>query len=164
MCRARAGASGALAVDEQPELDALDVLHHEEERAVVGGAEVGDVDDVGVLDARGGARLAPETLDQIGRARVRRVQDLDRHALADLDVLGLVDAAHAAFAAQALDVVAAGEQRPDHARAFFERLGRGRRLAAFAARPRGAVATWSPLGSDGATGCIGDARPRGVRC
>jgi hypothetical protein len=77
----------------------FDVLHHEEERAVVGRTEVGDVDDVLMLDARRRARLATEALHEIGGARIGRMQDLDGHAFADLDVLGLVDPPHAALAA-----------------------------------------------------------------
>ena len=83
-----------LAVDELAELDPLEVLHHEEERAVGGGPGVGDVDDVGVRDLRGGARLAPQPLDEIGRLAVGRVQDLERHAPADVDVLGLEHPPH----------------------------------------------------------------------
>ena len=46
--RARATSSAPLAVDELAELDPLEVLHHEVERAVGRGARVGDVDDVRV--------------------------------------------------------------------------------------------------------------------
>ena len=122
-----------LAVDELAELDAVEVLHHEEERAVGGGARVGDVDDVGVADLRGGARLAPEALDQIGRLAVGRVQDLERDAPADVDVLGLVDPPHAALAEEAPDVVAAADQRPDDrrrgVRSEFESADSSRRIA-----------------------------------
>ena len=71
--------------------------------AVLGRAEVGDVDDVRVADARRRARLAPEALDQVLLPSSTRVQDLDRDALADLDVLGGVDHAHAALADLAQD-------------------------------------------------------------
>ncbi len=100
-----------LPVDELAELDPLEVLHHEEERAVGGGPRIGDVDDVGVRDLRGGARLTPEPLDEIGRLAVGRVQDLERHAPADVDVLGLEHPAHPPLADEAAHVVAA----PDHA-------------------------------------------------
>ena len=103
-----------LAVDELAELDPLEVLHHEEERAVGRGPRVGDVDDVRVRDLRGGARLAPQPLDQVGRLAVRGVQNLQRDAPADVDVLGLVDAAHAALAAQPPHVVAAADDGPEH--------------------------------------------------
>ena len=73
--------------------------------AVVPG--VGDVDDVRVADLRCRARLAAEPLDEIRHARVARVQDLERDALADLDVLGEVDLAHAALADQLDHAVAA---------------------------------------------------------
>ena len=105
-----------LAVDELAELEPLEVLHDEEERTVGRGPRVGDVDDVGVADLRGRARLAPKPLDEIGRLAVGRVQDLQRHALADVDVLGLVDAPHATLAAQLANVVAAADDRAEHGR------------------------------------------------
>ena len=46
------------------EVDAVEVLHDEVGAAVLGRAEVGDVDDVRVADARGRARLAAEALDE----------------------------------------------------------------------------------------------------
>ena len=60
------------------------------------------------------ARASREPLDEIRRLAVRGVQDLERDALADLDVLRLVDAAHAALAEQPADAVAAADQRADH--------------------------------------------------
>jgi hypothetical protein len=100
MRTARADLERALALDHRAQLDALEVLHHEVRRAVGGGAGVGDVDDVRVADLRRGARLAPEPLDQVRHAAVARVQDLERDPLADVDVLGEVDLAHAALADQ----------------------------------------------------------------
>ena len=94
------------------QIDPVEVLHHEVGAAVLGRAEVGDVDDVRVADARGGARLAPEPLDQILLRRVGRVQDLDRDALADLDVLAGVDGPHAAFADLADHAVAVVDHPP----------------------------------------------------
>ena len=108
------------------EVDAVEVLHHEVGAAVLGRAEVGDVDDVGVADARGGARLAPEALDQVLLLRVDRVQDLDRDALADLDVLAGVDRAHAALADLAQDAVAVLDHPSDEIAAGVERIGRRR--------------------------------------
>ena len=64
------GRQRPLAMHEKPELDALDELHHEEEQAIQGSAEVGNVDNVGMLDARGRPRLAPEALRQIRRAGI----------------------------------------------------------------------------------------------
>ena len=75
---------------------ALQVLHHEEDRAVVRLAEVGDVDDVGVVDEARRARLAQEALDRLLAAAVAVVEDLHRHLFADVDVLAAVDDAHAA--------------------------------------------------------------------
>ncbi len=96
----------ALALDHHAELNALEVLHDEVHGAVGRGAGVGDVDDVRVADLGGGARLAPEPLDQVGHPAVARVQHLDRDPLADLDVLGEVDLAHPALADQLVDAVA----------------------------------------------------------
>ena len=59
------------------------------------------------------------------------MQNLDGHAFADFDVLGFIDAAHPAFAAHAFDLIAAGQERPDHARTFFQGLGRHRRFDLF---------------------------------
>ena len=110
------GGEGTFLEDHEAQLDPLDELHDEEERAVAGRPRVGDVDDVGVSGLGGRPRLAPEPLDDLGRAAVGGVQDLDRHPPPDLGVFGLVDPAHAALAAQALDAVAAGQQRPHELR------------------------------------------------
>ena len=63
-----AGAFGiepALVRQHVGEIDPVEVLHDEVGAPVVGGAEVHHVDDVGVPDARRGARLAPEAFDQL---------------------------------------------------------------------------------------------------
>ena len=85
-----------LSLQDAVERLALQVLHHEEDRAVVRLAEVGDVDDVGVVDEARGARLAQEALDRLLAAAVAVVEDLHRHLFTDVDVLGAVDDAHAA--------------------------------------------------------------------
>ena len=110
---ARSTGSGPSRVDQLLEVRPVEVLHHEVEGAVGGRARVGDVDDVGVADLRGRARLAPEALDQLGAGVEARVQDLDRDAPADVDVVRLVDAAHRPFAAQPAQVVAAAQRRAD---------------------------------------------------
>src|SRR6185503_3335490 len=88
------------------QIDAVQVLHHEVRTAILGGAEIGDVDDVGVADPRRRTCLAPEALDQLLLGRERRMQDLDRHLLANLDVLAHVDRSHPALADLADDAVA----------------------------------------------------------
>ena len=95
---------------------------------------VGDVDDVGVRDLRGRARLAPQPLDEIGRLAVGGVKDLQRHALADVDVLGLVDAPHAALAAQLANVVAAADDGAEHGGRLVAVLGVGQRRFRLAVR------------------------------
>ena len=66
---------------------AVQQLHHEEDRAVVRLAEVGDVDDVRVVDQARRARLAQEALDRFVAAAVTLVEDLHGDFLADVDVL-----------------------------------------------------------------------------
>ena len=41
----------AFAMNEQPQLNALNVLHHEKQGAILGRAEIGDINHVGVFDA-----------------------------------------------------------------------------------------------------------------
>ena len=109
----------------------------------LGGAGVGDVDDVRVADLRRGARLAAEALDEVGHPAVARVQDLERDPLADLDVLGEVDLAHAALADQLDRPVAAVDlhRRSDRARPRRDpapgRARRQRRSASLAVPPAG---------------------------
>ncbi len=68
---------------------------------VVGGVaplpDLEHADDVGVLDARGGARLAAEAPHHVGVPGDVGVQHLERHAAADPGVLRLEDGAHRAL-------------------------------------------------------------------
>jgi hypothetical protein len=80
-------------------------LEHQEGRPVFEAAGVVDVADVGAVDGGGGAGLAEEALDDDGRGRQLVGEDLDGHALADVDVLGLVHGRHAATADLAGDPV-----------------------------------------------------------
>ena len=88
------------------EVHALEVLHDEVRASVLGRAEVGHVDDVGVPDARGGAGLASKPLHELLVSGVLTPEDLHRDALSDLDVLGPVHGAHAAGADAVADPVA----------------------------------------------------------
>jgi hypothetical protein len=74
--------------------------------AVGQAAEREDVDDVGMADLVDGARLLQEPLDGRGIVRQRRLQHLDRGALADHRVSRGVHDAHAAAAELAVDRVA----------------------------------------------------------
>ncbi len=96
-------------VEQLAEALALDQLEHEEERAIGQLAEVARRDDVGVRDVTGRDRFTLEPRHDLGCARHRRVQDLERHLLAHVDVLGAVDGAHAAFAQHLDDAVAIGD-------------------------------------------------------
>ena len=91
---------------------AIQVLHHQKDLLVAGLPEVGDVDDVLVIDAVGGARLAQEALAGGGVAGVAREQKLERDVAPDQLVPALVDDAHAARADELRDEVAPRCVRP----------------------------------------------------
>ena len=100
---------------------ALDELHGVEADVAVL-ADLEDRHDVGVVQPRRGLRLAAEPLQgHRGRPTTWPRQDLQRHAAAQRDLLGLVDDPHAAPADLAEDPVVAdlpeardgGRRRPD---------------------------------------------------
>jgi hypothetical protein len=76
---------------------AVEQLHHEVGSCRVA-AEVADVDDVAVADARRDLRLALEALDGTLRRRALGVEQLDRDLLLEGLVLGAPHGAHAADA------------------------------------------------------------------
>ena len=92
-------------VEQGAHLLAVEELHDDVRGAIVHLVHVGHAEDVGVLELRGGDRLAPEPLQSLGIAREVRVQRLDREALAQGDVAAEVDLPHAAFADLLLDAV-----------------------------------------------------------
>jgi hypothetical protein len=92
---------------------AVDVLHHRVGQAVGRGAEVGDVDDVGVADARRRLGLLHEALDRAGVARDLALEHLHRQRPLDDQVARGEHHAHAALADLALDQVAPVERHPD---------------------------------------------------
>ena len=138
-----------VAVDQLLEVRAVEVLHHEVERAVGRRARIGDVDDVGVADLRRRARLAPKSFDQVGAGVEAGVQHLDRDAPPDVDVVRLVDAAHRAFAAQPAHVVTAADA---WSRSADPRPGAApsRRVGAPAAGGLETVVAWAGAGAPGA--------------
>ncbi len=112
----------ALGPQGAPQVLPLQELHRDVDQAVAGLPEVRDVDDVLVADARGALRLLQEARDQLGTAAQIGEEDLQRDALADDRMLGLVHRAHAPLAHLADDPVAIGDDRPD------QRIFRGRRV------------------------------------
>nr|WP_236644646.1 hypothetical protein [Sorangium cellulosum] len=115
---------------------ALQQVHAAEQAAIRGHAEVVDLHEVLVGEAREDARLAAEAVrDRVGRG-VLGGDDLERHAAPEVDVLRLVDGAARAGADLAQQPVARAGQH-----ALVAALGGGHRLGAGAHRRdgRGAV-------------------------
>ena len=94
--------------DQVLERGALDVLHRDPV-AAVGLAAVVDADDVRVLEAGRGLRLAPEALDELGVLGEALVQELERHAAAEHRVVGEPDVGHPAAAEPADQRVAVAD-------------------------------------------------------
>ena len=101
--------AGPPAADELLERPTLDVLHHDEVRAVRLPA-VEDRDDVRVGESGRVRCFAAEALDELLVVRVALVQDLDGHAATELLVLGEVHVGHAAATELPRDAVTAGEE------------------------------------------------------
>jgi hypothetical protein len=91
---------------------AFDELHHDE---VAAGVLVDVVDraDVRVFQCRRRARLASQPLERLRVVADLLREELQRDATAELDVLGLVDDAHAA-AAELLQDPVVGDGLADH--------------------------------------------------
>jgi len=70
-------------------------------------ADIVDLDDTGVIDARGGARLSEEPLDELALRAVRRQQHLDRGAPAEPFVETDVHDAEPATPERAFDAIRA---------------------------------------------------------
>jgi hypothetical protein len=95
-------------VQQVPQGLAADVLHHDPgQPAVLAG--VVDGDDVGVGEAGGGERLAPELLGEGPVAGELGAGDLDRDHAVELPVVGAVDDRHAAAGDLGDDLVAPAE-------------------------------------------------------
>nr|WP_293258139.1 hypothetical protein [Nannocystis sp.] len=103
----------ALALQQGREVLAFEVLHRQEGEALLRVAEVGDVDDVLVVQHRRGAGLLEEAGDDLGAVAVLGGEHLHGELAADRDVLGLVDRAHAALADQLEQAIAIGEDVAD---------------------------------------------------
>src|SRR6185295_19603870 len=94
---------------------AVVVGHDDEELAFLGLVDLEDGAGVRVVERRGRARLLEETLVGLDRRADVRRQELERHLAAELDVLRLVDDAHAA-PAEALENLVVGNDAADHGR------------------------------------------------
>ena len=117
---------------------AVEELHDDEGPAVVGRAEVGDVDDVLVADRAGQPRLLQQPRDEVALGVELLEQHLHGDALADQGVARFVDGPHAAFADPPHHLVAAGQHDADQ-RIELRVSGRRQR-----GRRRGAAPTrWS---------------------
>jgi hypothetical protein len=116
-----------------PEVLAAKELHHEV-RAAVLRAGVEHRDDVRTLDGAHRPRLAREAADHLLVGGELGIDELDRDALAEAEVLRLVHRAHAAVADEPPDHVPAGERLADQRlagcpRAYLRRVGRDVDLA-----------------------------------
>jgi hypothetical protein len=92
---------------------ALEVLHHDVWRAVLEHAQVVDIDDVGVADGVGRARLGDEAADHLGIGGIARRQHLDRGVASDARMHRQIDLSHPPFSDEALDPIVA-YARPYH--------------------------------------------------
>ena len=90
-----------------------EVLHHEVELALLGLADVVDVDDVGVIDAVGGARLAQHPGAEVRLAAQVGPDQLEGDHPIDEDVPGAVHDAHPALAEPRLEAIPAGDDLSD---------------------------------------------------
>ena len=102
--------SRPIALQQPGEILAVDVLHRQED-AAVGLADVVDAADVAVRHLARDAHLVVELRERCGSLGDGRRQELQRDRLAEREVVGAVDLAHAAAADQADDAVALGQQR-----------------------------------------------------
>ncbi len=107
------------------EIVAVEQLHREEQPAVGQLAEVVDLDDVARAQARGGTRLVAEHLHHLRLLAEIEAEDLQRDLALDVDVLGLVDDAHAAFAEPAQDPIPRAGHDTACREAQLRRLGPG---------------------------------------
>ena len=91
---------------------AINETHGDVELSVVVLARVVDRDHVGVVDARGGERLAHEALAELRLARELGRYDLQRDRALERGITRPVHHAHAAAARDVLDPIA-GDRRAD---------------------------------------------------
>ena len=90
------------------EVAAIHELHRDEQRPIVGLAEVEDVDGVGVVEPACGLGFTLEARDGACVLLQRGVQQLQHHRLLEHQLVGAVDAAHPALSEQLLHPVFPG--------------------------------------------------------
>ncbi len=103
----------AVALDVASQVGAFDVLH-DDVVALATLAVVEHLDDVGVLQQRGRARLALEPRDELGVAAVYLAQDLDGDGAAHAQIHSAVDGGHSAAANGFLQFVAFAQNLDVH--------------------------------------------------
>jgi len=98
-------------------------LHHEEQVPLGRAAEVGDPDDVVVLERARDLRLAPEALHDVGGGGEVRAQHLHRDVLAQVDVARLEHGAHPTRREVRDELVAPVQRRADERERLERRQG-----------------------------------------
>jgi CheY-like chemotaxis protein len=93
-------------VDEGAQRRPVDELRDDVRALGVGGREVEDLEDAGVVQAGDGLRLPFETLPGLGAGREVRMEHLQRHGAAERRVTRSVDHGHAPAADLPIDLVA----------------------------------------------------------
>ena len=110
LARHLVGAGRVTAIEPGGEIAALDVLHHQV--GPLARVEVVDGNEVGVLDAGGDPRLAPEAADVLGVCGERVGEDLHRHRAPEPLVGGQPDHRHPAVAEPPLEQVPLAQAAP----------------------------------------------------
>ena len=109
------------AAQQRGQVFAVDVLHGEEGLAV-DFAHVVDAANVGMRNAAGDADFVAKALEQSLIAGGRFGQELERDGLAEREVVGAIDFAHASLAEQRDDAVTAGNQASGKKAAFIHQV------------------------------------------
>ena len=86
----------------------LDILHDDVAAAVLGDPGLVDGADAGMIQRRGGARLAQQPAAGVGVGEFFRGDELDRHVAPERQIVGEVDLTQTAAAKEPDDAVAAG--------------------------------------------------------
>ena len=102
-----------VAADPLEEALAGEELHDQVEQPLLAPPEVGDLDDVVVVERAGDLGLAPEPLDEVRGQGELGPEHLHRHVLAQVDVARAEHRPHAARGEVGGEDVAAVERRPD---------------------------------------------------